>query len=114
MTDADHCTKGTYAVKIYITRAFSLLLLALLVALAACGQRAAAPNEVSMVAADFSATSITIKVGQAVHFTDPAGPGGAHTISHRHNRTRRARANGTQTRPSPGFTHNSGAPATAV
>src|SRR5260221_3357515 len=104
MTDADHCTKGTYAVKIYITRAFSLLLLALLVALAACGQRAAAPNEVSMVAADFSATSITIKVGQAVHFTDPAGTGGAPPNCLRGKRTSDRGANGAPALHEPGLT----------
>src|SRR5260370_6434656 len=104
MTDADHCTKGTYAVKIYITRAVSLLLLALLVALAACGQRAAAPNEVSMVAADFSATSITIKVSQAVHFTHPAGTGGAHTIPLRGHATCHADTNGPPPPHDPGFT----------
>src|SRR5260370_36605862 len=107
MTDADHCTKGTYAVKIYITRAFSLLLLALLVALAACGQRAAAPNEVSMVAADFSATSITIKVGQAVHFTDPAGTGGGRTICLARNGTCDPRAQGAPAPPGPGVPINS-------
>jgi len=101
-------------VKIYITRAFSLLLLALLVALAACGQRAAAPNEVSMVAADFSATSITIKVGQAVHFTDPAGTGGTHTICLGDNGTCDAGAKGPQALQGPGFTINSGDPAKAV
>ena len=57
-----------------------LLMLALLLGLAACGQSSTAPNEVSMSAGDFSITSLTIKAGQAVHFTDPVGVGGPHTI----------------------------------
>lgn len=42
-------------------------------ALAGCGAAAASPNTITMGAADFSGnTTITIKVGQAVHFTNPS------------------------------------------
>jgi plastocyanin len=51
-----------------------------LLALAACGQGAAAPNEVSMTGSDFSPTNVTITAGQAVHFTDPPGVGAMHIV----------------------------------
>ncbi len=62
------------------TRTHVLLALFLLLALAACGQGTTAPNEVSMVGADFTTSAITITAGQAVHFTDPVGTGGTHDI----------------------------------
>jgi plastocyanin len=99
-------------VKTRIRGTFALLilapLLALVLALAACGQSTTAPNEVSMVTADFSTTSITIKAGQAVHFTDPAGTGGVHTICLGTDGTCDSGAKGPQALQSPGFTINPG------
>jgi plastocyanin len=92
----------------------ALLALVLLVALAACGQRTTGPNEVSMAAADFSTTSITVKVGQAVHFTDPAGIGATHTVCLGTDGTCASSAPGPQALQSPGFTMNSGDPAKDV
>lgn len=101
--------------KLRIAGSLSLLLLALLLTLAACGQNiAAAPNEVSMVASDFSTTSITIKAGQAVHFTDPAGTGAMHTVCLGTNGICDSAANGPQALQGNGFTINSGDPAKDV
>jgi plastocyanin len=86
----------------------ALLILLPLLALAACGQPTTGPNEVSMVAADFSTSSITVKVGQAVHFTDPAGTGGTHTICLGTDGTCDKGAKGPQALQSPGFTINAG------
>ena len=95
--------------------ACALLLALLSLALAACGQSAtAAPNEVGMVAADFSRTSITIKAGQAVHFTDAAGTGGTHAICLGSDGNCDTAANGPQALKSPGFTINPGDPAKDV
>jgi plastocyanin len=63
-----------------ISRTLAALALLPLLALAACGQSASAPNEVSMTGSDFSPTNVTIKTGQAVHFTDPAGVGAMHIV----------------------------------
>lgn len=92
---------------------FALLVL-LMFAPAACGQRTTGPNEVSMVAADFGTTSITVKMGQAVHFTDPAGTGGTHTICLGSDGTCDKGAKGPQALQSPGFTINAGDPAKDV
>ena len=100
--------------KIGISGALALLPLALLSALAACGQSTAAPNEVSMTSGDFSTTSMTIKAGQAVHFIDPAGVGGTHTICLGANGTCDAAAQGPQALQRPGFTINPGDPAQDV
>lgn len=100
--------------KTRIRGAVALLVLLPLLAFAACGQSTAAPNEVSMAAADFSTTSITIKSGQAVHFTDPAGIGGMHTICLGANGTCDTGAKGPQALQSPGFTINAGDPAKDV
>lgn len=100
--------------KTRISGAVALLVVLPLLALAACGQSTAASNEVSMAAADFSTTSITIKVGQAVHFTDPAGIGGMHTICLGANGTCDTSAKGPQAFQSPGFTINAGDPAKDV
>jgi plastocyanin len=89
----------------------ALLLLVQLSALAACGQSTAAPNEVSMTSGDFSTTSMTIQAGQAVHFTDPAGVGGTHTICLGANGTCDGAAQGPLVLQSPGFTINPGDPA---
>jgi plastocyanin len=93
-----------------------LVLLALvpLLALAACGQSTTAPNEVSMVTADFSTTSITIKAGQAVHFTDPSGTGGVHTICLGTDGTCDTGRKGPQALQGLGFTINPGDPAKDV
>jgi plastocyanin len=101
-------------VKTRISSAGVLLALVLLLTLAACGQRTTGPNEVSMVAADFSTTSITVKVGQAVHFTDPAGTGATHTICLGTDGTCDSGARGPHALQSPGFTMNSGDPAKDV
>jgi plastocyanin len=101
-------------VKTRMSSAGALLALVLLLALAACGQRTTGPNEVSMVAADFSTTSITVKVGQAVHFTDPAGTGATHTICLGTEGSCDSGAKGPQALQSPGFTIDSGDPARDV
>src|SRR5262245_4854807 len=62
--------KGDHAMKTRLKGTIALLALVPLLALAACGQRTA-PNEVSMTAAEFSPTTMSIQAGQAVHFTDP-------------------------------------------
>lgn len=84
------------------------LAFALLVALAACGQGASGSNEVSMAAADFSPTSITITVGQAVHFTDPAGVGGTHIVCLGNEGECDTAAQGPQALEGGGFTINAG------
>jgi plastocyanin len=66
--------------KVRISRTFVTLALLPLLALAACGQSASAPNEVGMTGSDFSPATVTIKAGQAVHFTDPAGVGATHIV----------------------------------
>ena len=91
-----------------------LLLLATLATLAACGQSSTVPNEVSMVAADFSTRSITIKAGQAVHFTDPAGVGGTHAVCLGKDGTCDAAAPGPRALEGQGFTMNAGDPAKDV
>jgi plastocyanin len=100
--------------KILSIHSLSLLLLALSLGLAACGQGSTASNEVSMAAADFSTTSITIKAGQAVQFTDPVGVGGPHTICLGTNGNCDANAKGPLALQSPGFSINSGDPAKDV
>ena len=92
----------------------ALLLLTLMLGLAACGQSSMAPNEVSMSAGDFSATSVTINAGQTVHFTDPAGIGGPHTICLGANGACDAQANGPLALTGDGFTMNPGDPAKDV
>ncbi|HEX9413094.1 MAG TPA: plastocyanin/azurin family copper-binding protein [Ktedonobacterales bacterium] len=100
--------------KTHIRGTLFLLALMPLLALTACGQRTTGPNEVSMVAADFSMTSITVKAGQAVHFTDPAGTGGTHTICLGTDGACDKGAQGPQALQSPGFTINAGDPAKDV
>jgi plastocyanin len=100
--------------KIRMRSTFALLALFPLLALAACGQRTTGPNEVSMVAADFSTSSITVNAGQVVHFTDPAGTGATHTICLGTDGTCDSGATGPQALESPGFTINSGDPAKDV
>jgi plastocyanin len=85
-----------------------LFALALLAALAACGQGTAAPNEVSMVGADFTTTTLTISVGQAVHFTDPVGTGGMHVICLGAHGTCDKSAPGPQALQGDGFTISAG------
>ncbi len=86
-----------------------LVLLALL-ALAACGQGATAPNEVSMAGSDFSMTSVTIKAGQSVHFTDPAGVGATHIVCLGNEGNCDSAAQGPQALEGSGFTINAGDP----
>ena len=97
-----------------ISLAPALLMLTLMLGLVACGQNATASNEVSMSAGDFSATSVTIKAGQAVHFTDPAGIGGPHTLCLGANGACDSSANGPLTLTGDGFTMNPGDPAKDV
>lgn len=89
----------------------ALLVLLPLLALAACGQSTTSPNEVSMAASDFSRSSITITVGQTVHFTDPAGSGGTHIICLGADGACDSAATGPQALRDPGFTINPGDPA---
>jgi plastocyanin len=81
-----------------------------LLALTACGQSAPAANEVSMVAGDFSTTSITIPAGQAVHFTDPAGIGGTHIVCLGSDGACDTAAQGPQALEGSGITMNAGDP----
>jgi len=97
-------------VKTRMMGAIVVLTLLPLFALAACGQGAAAPNEVSMTAADFSPTSVTIKAGQTVHFTDPAGVGGTHIICLGADGECATTAQGPQALEGSGFTINAGDP----
>lgn len=90
-----------------IRGAFAVLLL---FALAACGQSAATSNEVSMAESDFSATSVSIKAGQAVHFTDPAGVGATHIICLGSDGNCDTTASGPQTLEGTGFTIDAGDP----
>lgn len=96
------------------TLALALLTLTLMLGLAACGQNSTVPNEVSMSAGDFSATSVTINAGQTVHFTDPAGIGGPHTICLGANGACDSSANGPLSLTGDGFTMNPGDPAKDV
>lgn len=100
--------------KTRIVSSFSLILLVVMLALAACGQGSAAPNEVSMTAGDFSVTSVTIKAGQSVHFTDQAGTGGPHTICLGENGNCDTGAQGPDALKGQGFNINSGDPAKDV
>ncbi|HEV2238490.1 MAG TPA: plastocyanin/azurin family copper-binding protein [Ktedonobacterales bacterium] len=102
--------------KTHMRSALLLALVALPLALAACGPATSAlPNEVDMVAARFSTSSITIKAGQAVNFVDPAGTGATHTLCLGSNSTcDEPLPNGPQALHSPGFTINAGDPAKAV
>jgi len=95
-------------VKTQVIGAIMILALTPLLALAACGQGASGSNEVSMAAADFSPTSITITVGQAVHFTDPAGVGGTHIVCLGNEGECDAAAHGPQALEGGGFTINAG------
>ena len=88
----------------------TLLLLAFSIALAvaACGPSQSAPNEISMVTASFSTSTITIHAGQAVHFTDPAGTGATHIICLGEDGTCATAAQGPAVLQDPGFTINAG------
>jgi plastocyanin len=92
--------------------AVSLLLFGLL--LGACGQGSTASNEVSMTAGEFSTTSITIKAGQTVQFSDPAGMGGVHTICIGADGACDISGKGPKDLQSPGFTINAGDPAKGI
>jgi len=61
-----------------------------------------------MSAGDFSTTSLTIKAGQAVHFTDPVGVGGPHTICLGANGACDTSAQGPLVLTGDGFTMNPG------
>jgi len=93
-----------------ISRMIAALALLPLLALAACGQGTAAPNEVSMTGSDFSPTNVTIKKGQAVHFTDPAGVGAMHIVCLGSDGNCDAAAQGPQALELGGFTMNTGDP----
>src|SRR5262249_52874000 len=84
--------------------------LALLLLLAACGQSASAPNEVDMTGSDFSPTNVTIKTGQVVHFSDPAGVGGTHIVCLGSDGNCDTAAQGPQALEGAGFTINAGDP----
>jgi plastocyanin len=91
-----------------ISRTFAALALLPLLALAACGQGTVAANEVSMATADFSPTSLIIKAGQAIHFTDPAGVGGTHIVCLGNEGECDTTAQGPQALEGGGFTINAG------
>ena len=96
--------------KMRISRTFAALALLPLLALAACGQSASPPNEVSMTGSDFSPTNVTIKTGQAVHFTDPPGVGAMHIVCLGSDGNCDAAAQGPQALEGDGFTMNGGDP----
>jgi plastocyanin len=96
--------------KIRIRQTFAALALLPLLALAACGQSASAPNEVSMTGSDFSPTNVTIKTGQAVHFTDPAGVGAMHIVCLGRDGACDTTAQGLQALEGDGFTISAGDP----
>jgi plastocyanin len=89
-------------------------MLVVLLGLAACAQSTAMPNEVSLTAGAFATTSITIKSGEAVHFTDSAGTGGMHIICLGADGTCDNNAPGPQALRDPGFIINAGDPAKDV
>jgi plastocyanin len=96
--------------KMRISRTIAALALLPLLALAACGQSASAPNEVGMTGSDFSPTNVTIKAGQAVHFTDPAGVGAMHIVCLGRDGNCDTAAQGPQALEGDGFTINAGDP----
>ena len=96
--------------KIRTTVTIAPLVLLALLALAACGQGATAANEVSMAGSDFSMTSVTIKAGQSVHFTDPAGVGATHIVCLGNEGNCDSAAQGPQALEGSGFTINAGDP----
>ena len=96
--------------KMRISRAIAALVLLPLLTLAACGQSGSAANEVSMTGSDFSPTTVTIKTGQAVHFTDPAGVGAMHIVCLGSDGDCAAAAQGPQALEGDGFTMNGGDP----
>ena len=96
--------------KTRISGTIAALVLLPLLALAACGQRAAAPNEVSMAGSDFSATNVIIKAGQSVLFTDPAGVGATHIVCLGNEGNCDSTAQGPQALEGGGFTINAGDP----
>jgi plastocyanin len=100
--------------KMRIKGTIALLALVPLLALAACGQGTTDPNEVSMTAAEFSPTSMTIQAGQAVHFTDPAGIGATHIVCLGHDGNCETTAQGPQALEGAGFTIDAGEPAKDV
>jgi plastocyanin len=93
-----------------ISGTMAALVLMPLLALAACGRGTAAPNEVSMAGADFSVSSVTIKAGQSVHFTDPAGVGATHIVCLGNEGNCDSAAQGPQALEGNGFTINAGDP----
>jgi plastocyanin len=93
-----------------ISRTIAALALLQVLALAACGQSASAPNEVSMTGSDFSPTNVTIKAGQAVHFTDPAGVGAMHIVCLGRDGNCNTTAQGPQALEGDGFTINAADP----
>jgi plastocyanin len=97
-------------VQTHMRGTIAVLVVLPLLALVACGQGAAAANEVSMAAADFSPTSIAITAGQAVHFTDPAGVGGTHIVCLGAEGSCDTSAQGPQALEGGGFTINVGDP----
>ena len=93
-----------------ISGTMAALVLLPLLTLAACGQGATAANEVSMAGSDFSMTSVTIKAGQSVHFTDPAGVGATHIVCLGNEGNCDSAAQGPQALEGSGFTINAGDP----
>src|SRR5690242_2400296 len=96
--------------KTHTTGTIAPLVLLALLALAACRQGATAANEVSMAGSDFSVTSVTIKAGQSVRFTDPAGVGATHIVCLGNEGSCDSAAQGPQALEGSGFTINAGDP----
>jgi plastocyanin len=100
--------KGHYTVKTRVHSTLLFLVFSVTLAVAACGPSQSASNEVSMVTASFSTATITIRAGQAVHFTDPAGTGATHIICLGEDGSCATAAQGPADLQDPGFTINAG------
>ncbi|HKB48337.1 MAG TPA: plastocyanin/azurin family copper-binding protein [Ktedonobacterales bacterium] len=90
-----------------------LFMLALIVG--ACGKptggvNSTPPGTIGMDATNFVVHAVTVKVGDTVHFVDPAGSGGTHVICLGKDQSCNASATGPTALKGPGFTINAGDP----
>jgi plastocyanin len=91
----------------------ALFMLALIVG--ACGKQVGGgsstpPGTIGMDATNFVVHAVTVKVGDTVHFVDPAGSGGTHVICLGKDQSCIASATGPTALKGPGFTINAGDP----
>lgn len=68
--------------KMMFAATLSLLVLALALSVAGCGESASggSSNEVDMGSSSFVQTSVTLSSGQALHLVDPQDSGGTHNL----------------------------------